>query len=133
MSIAPTADTSAGGEGQVVDPRSIVCMKAGEFSSFVPTIRVGISPPKAALASIRRSSSESTNLQLLRHSGYVVDSEGTQHHRNFQVHATAVDAQDQGHGLPSLRPVSLSGNSPNLRQISPEWKSLEGVESDSNS
>lgn len=59
--------------------------------TFKPAVRVGIAHEKAAaFVSIRRSNSTGTDFQFLRPS-YVVDSEGTQHNRNYQTHAINVD------------------------------------------
>ena len=59
--------------------------------SFKPAVRVVTAPEKAAaLASIRRSNSAGTDLQQF-HPNYVVDSEGTQHNRNYQTHAIDVE------------------------------------------
>ncbi|KAG0504421.1 hypothetical protein KC19_10G099200 [Ceratodon purpureus] len=126
---APTAEASASEELQV-HSRPILRSNTGGFPSFVPAIRVDIASAKAALATIRRSSSVGTNLQLLRHTGFVVDSEGTQHHRNSQVHATAID--DRGRSGPSTKVTGLPCSNcsrtcvwctrrsfPNLRQIEP--------------
>lgn len=60
-------------------------------STFKPALRVGVAHEKAAaFRSIRRSNSTGTDFQFLRPS-YVVDSEGTQHNRNYQTHAINVD------------------------------------------
>lgn len=71
--------------------------------TFKPAVRVVIAHEKAAaLVSIRRSNSTGTELQLL-HPSYVVDSEGTQHNRNYQTHTINVEEfllEDQ-HGAQS--------------------------------
>lgn len=88
--------TSAREEQQ--EPKEQVYSRAVIFSnargsSFIPAIRMASSPANAVLSPIRRSSSVGTGLQF-RNAGYVVDSEGIQHNRNFQVHTVAMDDQN---------------------------------------
>jgi hypothetical protein len=76
--------------------------------TFKPAVRIIMAHEKAsALVAIRRSNSTGADLQLL-HPSFVVDSEGTQHNRNYQTHAINVeefyskDAQTQSTESPSL-------------------------------
>lgn len=82
--------------------------------TFKPAVRIVTAHEKAAaLMSIRRSNSTGTDIQLL-HPSYVVDSEGTQHNRNYLTHVINVEeflpksAQAQSTGSPSRHPVSLA-------------------------
>lgn len=82
--------------------------------TFKPAVRVVVAHEKAsALVAIRRSNSTGADFQLL-HPSFVVDSEGTQHNRNYQTHAIDVgefhskDAQAQSTDSPSRHRSSLA-------------------------
>ena len=59
--------------------------------SFKHVVWVLVAPKKGAtLVSIRHSKSIGTAFHLL-HSNYVFDSEGTQHNKNYQIHAIDIE------------------------------------------
>lgn len=81
--------------------------------TFKPAIRVVVAHEKAAaVVAIRRSNSAGANFQLL-HPSFVVDSEGTQHNKNYQTHAIDVGefvskyGEAQANESPSRRLLSL--------------------------